>query len=152
MVAGFFVVHPGLEPRRADPESDVLPLHQWTITFYLSRKVVYSFQKRVQKYYFFLNWQSFFSQQFTLHWLSKKYFFIQSLSNVAIMHFQPAKITFFAPIRDDISVPSNAIWRPKAVSGRNLDILPHTPPTQPASARSPTAPYLSQNQTHPPYP
>ena len=67
MVAGFFVVHPGLEPRLADPESDVLPLHQWTITFYLSRKVVYSFQKRVQKYYFFLNWQSFFSQQFTLH-------------------------------------------------------------------------------------
>ena len=34
MVAGFFVVHPGLEPRLADPESDVLPLHQWTITFF----------------------------------------------------------------------------------------------------------------------
>ena len=27
----FFVVHPGLEPRLADPESDVLPLHQWTM-------------------------------------------------------------------------------------------------------------------------
>ena len=39
MVAGFFVVHPGLEPRLADPESDVLPLHHWTMAFSLSKAV-----------------------------------------------------------------------------------------------------------------
>ena len=33
----FFVVHPGLEPRLADPESDVLPLHQWTMLVFLSK-------------------------------------------------------------------------------------------------------------------
>ncbi len=60
MVADFFVVHPGLEPRLADPESDVLPLHQWTIALFLSREVVCSSQKRVQKYYFFIKQQSFF--------------------------------------------------------------------------------------------
>lgn len=31
-----FVVQPGLEPRLADPESDVLPLHHWT-GFFLSK-------------------------------------------------------------------------------------------------------------------
>ena len=31
------VVHPGLEPRLADPESDVLPLHQWTRSFRMGR-------------------------------------------------------------------------------------------------------------------
>ena len=30
-----FVVQPGLEPRLADPESDVLPLHQWTSSLLL---------------------------------------------------------------------------------------------------------------------
>ncbi len=66
-IEDFFVVHPGLEPRLADPESDVLPLHQWTIAFFLSRKIIYTSQKRVQKYYYFFNWQSFFSKYPILH-------------------------------------------------------------------------------------
>ena len=39
------VVQPGLEPRLADPESDVLPLHHWTALLF--------FQKRLQRYTFF---------------------------------------------------------------------------------------------------
>ena len=33
------VVQPGLEPRLADPESDVLPLHHWTYSLFLLKAV-----------------------------------------------------------------------------------------------------------------
>ncbi len=32
MIAGFLVVQEGLEPSQAEPESEVLPLHHWTMS------------------------------------------------------------------------------------------------------------------------
>lgn len=74
-----FVVHPGLEPRLADPESDVLPLHQWTISlsyrinlllFFLKSgcksTTFFAIDKKIFKIYFQNNvyqWNIFVSHQ-----------------------------------------------------------------------------------------
>ena len=60
MAAGFFVVHPGLEPRLADPESDVLPLHQWTIIILLPKKHLLFLSKAGAKVLLFSELANFF--------------------------------------------------------------------------------------------
>lgn len=43
----FSVVQEGLEPSQAEPESEVLPLHHWTILFYFAAKMrIYLFRKK----------------------------------------------------------------------------------------------------------
>ena len=70
------VVHPGLEPRLADPESDVLPLHQWT-NLVLSSKKRLSFSLEsgcksttffsIDKYFFSIFFLSLGNQQNIFH-------------------------------------------------------------------------------------
>ena len=72
------VVHPGLEPRLADPESDVLPLHQWTIPVLSSKKGSLFLSKAGAKVLFFFQLTNIFFQFSFYHLVINKIFFILS--------------------------------------------------------------------------
>ncbi len=57
----FLVVLPGFEPRQADPESDVLPLHHRTMSIVNVEKTLFLSQNRVQKYKVFQYLQNIFA-------------------------------------------------------------------------------------------
>ena len=53
----FLVVLPGFEPRQADPESDVLPLHHRTLPCF---QVLFPFKSGCKSTHFFLYGKTFF--------------------------------------------------------------------------------------------
>ena len=92
-----FVVLPGFEPRQADPESDVLPLHHRTMAKPLS-------VLRLQKYAFFSLQQNFISIfclkcDETIRYKAKKKpptACFLSVGTVVLCHFCNKKTFFFA--------------------------------------------------------
>ena len=73
------VVQPGLEPRLADPESDVLPLHHWTMPCFLVgnslHKVAVLFSKAGAKVLHFSDIPNFFLQLFSHALICSEIFF-----------------------------------------------------------------------------